>query len=216
MVEASHEKAQNRQPTRANRVEELGYQNILRLFPQPQLARRIFGTLENGRIDRRLRHVYRGLRRDLDLIREHLTRSRPRINELPASLVPFELLFQISLLGGPRDDARATYGQVVSELETIVADYLSNQLASVADTLMATSRVYTLFQSVVPTDDSLQQVEVPEDQAETEKDDSPVTERLKQRQAQQMPQRRDARELFNAWNDPSNEGEPDELAGAEP
>lgn len=215
MVETSHKDAQKRKRKVDSAADDIGYQDVLRLFPQPQLARRIFGTLENGRIDRRLRHAYRGLRRDLDLIREHLTHSRPRINELPASLVPFELLFQISLLGGPRDDARATYGQVVSELEQIIAEYLSNQLASVADTLMATSRVYTLFQSVVPTDDSLQQVEVPEDQAETEKDDSPVTERLKQRQAQQMPQRRDARELFNAWNDPSNEGEPDELAGAE-
>ena len=38
---------------------------------------------------------------------------------------------------------------------------------------------------------------------------------MKQRQAQQMPQRKDARELFNAWNDPSAEGEPDELVGAE-
>jgi nitric oxide reductase NorD protein len=215
MVETSHKEAQKRKRKGDSAADDIGYQDVLRLFPQPQLARRIFGTLENGRIDRRLRHAYRGLRRDLDLIREHLTRSRPRIAELPASLVPFELLFQISLLGGPRDDARATYGQVVSELETIAAEYLSGQLATVADTLMATSRVYTLFQSVVPTDDSVQQVEVPEDQAETQDDNAPVTERLKQRQAQQMPQRRDARELFNAWNDPSNEGEPDELAGAE-
>ena len=31
--------------------ETIGYQQILRLFPMPQLARRVFGTLENGRID---------------------------------------------------------------------------------------------------------------------------------------------------------------------
>jgi nitric oxide reductase NorD protein len=30
-----------------------------------------------------------------------------------------------------------------------------------------------------------------------------------------MPERRDARELFNAWNEPSPEGDPDELTGAE-
>src|SRR6201988_1111228 len=34
------------------------YRDVLRLFPLPQLARRIFGTLENGRIDRRLCHSY--------------------------------------------------------------------------------------------------------------------------------------------------------------
>jgi hypothetical protein len=190
------------------------YRDVLRVFPLPQLARRIFGTLENGRIDRRLRHTYRGLRRDLDLIREHLGQSRPRINELPAALVPFELLFQITMLGGARDDARNYYGQVVSELETIVGEYLSDPQATVAETLMATIRVYDLFKSQIPTDDSVQQVEAPEDQTEGD-DESPLSERMKQQQTQQMPQRRDARELFNAWNDPSPEGDPDELTGAD-
>ena len=211
IVELGQEKAQKVTKTVP---EEVGYREVLKLFPQPQLARRVFGTLENGRIDRRLRQAYRGLKRDLDLIRQHLSRSRPRITELPMSLVPFELLFQVTMLGGARDDARTFYGQVVSELETIVSDYLSREHASVADTLMATSRVYDLFQSVVPVDDSVQQVEAPEDQTESD-DDSAATERLKQRQAQQMPQRRDARELFNAWNDPLAEGDPDDLAGAE-
>ncbi|HEY6806299.1 MAG TPA: VWA domain-containing protein [Pyrinomonadaceae bacterium] len=196
-------------------VEEIGYQQVLRLFPVPALGRRIFGTLENGRIDRRLRHTYRGLRRDLDLIREHLERSRPRIQELPLTLVPFELLFQITMLGGARDDSRQYYAQVVSELESIVADYLSGPAATVADTLMATRRVYELFQTQIPTDDSVQQIEVPKDQVEDEEESDSRAERMRQRQAQQMPQRKDARELFNAWNDPSAEGEPDQIAGAE-
>jgi Nitric oxide reductase activation protein len=79
---------------------------------------------------------------------------------------------------------------------------------------MATRRVYDLFQSTIPTDDSVQQIEVPEDQTEAD-DQNNAAERLKQRQPQQLPQRKDARELFNAWNDPSAEGEPDELAGME-
>ena len=196
-------------------AEDIGYQRVLRLFPMPQLARRVFGTLENGRIDRRLRHQYRGLRRDLNLIREHLSRSRPRIQELPMTLVPFELLFQITLLGGARDDSRQFYGQVVSELEVIVADYISSPESTVADTLMATQRVYDLFQTRIPTDDSVQQIEVPQDQVEDDEQSNEMAERLKQRQAQQMPQRKDARELFNAWNDPSAEGDPDDLVGAE-
>ena len=195
-------------------VPEIGYREVLKLFPLPQLARRVFGTLENGRIDRRLRRTYRGLSRDLDLIRQHLSRSRPRINEMPGSLVPFELLFQITMLGGARDDARIAYGQIVSEIETIVSEYLAREQATVADTLMATTRVYDLFQNVIPVDDSVQQVETPEDQAEPVEDPA-ATERMKQQQSQTMPQRRDARELFNAWNDPSPEGDPDELTGAE-
>jgi hypothetical protein len=194
---------------------ELDYHAVLQLFPQPQLARRIFGTLENCRIDRRLRHNYRGLARDLDLIREHIRRGRPSSIELPAAMLPFELLFQATLLGGATADARQYYGQIVSELETVAAEYLSEPSATVADSLMATSRVYSLFQSVVPNDESVHEVEMQEEPSETESENSIATESFARRQSQQKPERRDVRELFNAWNDPDAEGEPDELAGAE-
>jgi nitric oxide reductase NorD protein len=189
------------------------YRSVLSLFPDPQIARRIFGTLENCRIDRRLRQKYRGLVRDLDLIRQHLRRSRPRITELPTTMIPFELLFQITLLGGALDDSRQYYGQVVSELETVVVEYFQVSTASVADTLMATARVYSLFQSVTPTDDSVKQVETPEEPSDEES--ATAVETMKQRQTERMPRRRDARELFNAWNEPNADGEPDQINGTE-
>src|SRR5215213_486571 len=214
IVQLRAEEEVSRQKEADTQTEDMGYRDVLKVFPLPQLARRVFGTLENGRIDRRLRRAYRGLSRDLDLIRQHLSGSRPGIAALPGSLVPFELLFQITMLGGAREDARLAYGQIISELETVVSEYLSRDATTVADTLMATSRVYDLFQTVMPVDDSVQQVEAPEDQTESD-DDSASTDRLKQRQAERTPERRDARELFNAWNDPSAEGDPDELTGAE-
>ncbi|HEY8410381.1 MAG TPA: VWA domain-containing protein [Pyrinomonadaceae bacterium] len=212
MVQLREDQPDAAQPV-SKPTEDFGYREVLKAFPMPQLARRVFGTLENGRIDRRLRRAYRGLSRDLDLIRQHLSGSRPRIMELPSSLVPFELLFQITMLGGAREDARLAYGQIVSELESIVSEYLTRDKTTVADTLMATSRVYDLFQSVIPVDDSVQQIDAPEDQ--TESDDDSASENMKQRPGERMPERRDARELFNAWNDPSPEGDPDELTGAE-
>src|SRR6476659_3142582 len=196
-------------------AEHVDFRRALQLFPHPQLARRIFGTLENGRIDRRLRGKYRGLARDLDLIREHLRRGRPSVTELPATLLPFELLFQTSLLGGASDDARQYYGQIVSELETLTTEYLASETASVADSLLATSRVYSLFQSLNPNDDSIQEVETREEPSESEDENSISTESYQRQTKEQKPQRRDARELFNAWNDPDADGEPDELAGAE-
>jgi nitric oxide reductase NorD protein len=202
----SHAKAQKDIPA------DLDYRQALNLFPNPALARRIFGTLENGRIDRRLRKTYRGLSRDLNLIREHLRNRRPKIIDLPPALVPFELLFQITMLGRALDDAREFYRQVVSELETIVADYLDDADRTVADTLMAASRVYTLFQSIAQAD-AEQQVEVP-DQLDQE-DENKIAEELQaQRETDRQPQRRDARELFNAWN-AEPEGEFDELDGSE-
>src|SRR6185369_3080885 len=208
-AEDDHREAQEN-----TQIADMSYREVLKAFPLPQLARRVFGTLENGRIDRRLRRTYRGLSRDLDLIRQHLSQSRPSVTGLPGALVPFELLFQITMLGGAREDSRLAYGQIVSELEGIVSEYLLREQTTVADTLMATSRVYDLFQTVMPVDDSVQQVEAPEDQTESD-DDSAATDRMKQRQAERMPERRDARELFNAWKDPSPEGDPDELTGAE-
>jgi nitric oxide reductase NorD protein len=181
------------------------YRAVLTLFPQRGLATRIFGTLENGRIDRRLRHAYKGLARDLDLVREHLRRGRPRVAAMPVTLVPFELLFQITLCGGALEDARALYGQVISELETIVVEYLTDARSSVADTLMATSRVYTLFQSVVPDlaerDSRYDEERGGEKQGgaqsnlETESEESEDSSEGERRQER----RRDARELFNAW-----------------
>lgn len=202
------------QETRRTLPLDSDYRAVLALFPQKGLAHRIFGTLENGRIDRRLRRVYRGLARDLDLTREHLRANRPHIIDLPVTLVPFELLFQITLCGGALDDARQFYSQIVSELETIVADYLTGAEMSVADTLMATSRVYSLFQSISP-DQSQQQAETTDEEAEADEGDSS----LEMRDAESMPERKskkaDARELFNAWNSLEQQGEPDELDGAE-
>jgi nitric oxide reductase activation protein len=80
---------------------------------------------------------------------------------------------------------------------------------------MATGRVYSLFQSVSPTDDSMQQIEMPEAPSENEEESPTAVETMKQRQTERMPRRRDARELFNAWNDPGANGEPDQVDGAE-
>ncbi|MBV8856655.1 MAG: VWA domain-containing protein [Acidobacteria bacterium] len=220
---APEEEARLAQARRRVLPENGDYRAVLALFPQRGLAARVFGTLENGRIDRRLRHAYRGLGRDLDLVREHLRRNRPRIVSLPITLVPFELLFQITLCGGALEDARAVYGQVVSELETIVVDYLTAADSSVADTLMATSRVYTLFQSVVP-EMTERQTETEEEggedkqggaqsnlDAEGEEDDENADEERRREQ-----RRRDARELFNAWAASEAEADGEEtLTGAE-
>lgn len=200
--------------TRRTLPPDSDYRAVLSLFPQRGLAYRIFGTLENGRIDRRLRRAYRGLARDLDLTRAHLRENRPRIINLPVTLVPFELLFQITLCGGALTDARQFYGQIVSELEAIVADYLTGTEATVADTLMATSRVYSLFQSIAP-DESQQQAETTEEDAETEESDSALEMRETASKPERQAQQTDARELFNAWNNMEPEGEPEDLDGAE-
>jgi nitric oxide reductase activation protein len=202
------------------------YRAALALFPLTALAVRIFSTLENGRIDRRLRHAYRGLARDLDMVREHLRSQRPRVATLPTALVPFELLFQVTLCGGALDDARNFYGPAVSEIETIVAEYLSRPDSTVADTLMATSRVYALFQSVVPSESDERSVSAEsedkkspgaESSAEREQEEEGAESGEESQRARPRETRRDARELFNSWakSDAQDADSEQQLTGAE-
>ena len=233
------------------------YREVLKVFPEPRLARKIFGTMENARIDIRLRHGYRGLRKDLDLMKQFLRQSRPYIFDVPAHLVPFELLFQITLCGGATDDARQFYGQVVSEIEGVVEGYLDAEkarrgegekggtgegitekgaldaldatspplplspsplLPTVADALMATSRVYNLFQNISPEQTQEAESDDQEEKGEFAYEDKESAEAVTEEQIKREDRPKEAqdiRDLFNAWNSLDDESEPDDLQGSE-
>ncbi len=194
------------------------YKTVLQVFPEPSLAKKIFGTMENARIDNRLRQTYRGLRKDLDLMQSHLREKRPYIFDLPMYQVPFELLFQITLCGGATDDARQFYGQIVSEIETVIESYLSEKSATVADAVVATSRVYTLFQNIAAEQQQAETEEENEDTGEYQYEDKNSANSVLESQVrrEQKPKKNeDARDLFNAWNSDDDDGEPDDLQGAE-
>ena len=193
------------------------YRAVLSVFPEPGLARRIFGTMENARIDDRLRRTYRGLRKDLDLMQEYLRRSRPYIFDLPLHKVPSELLFQITLCGGATDDARQFYGQIVSEIETVIEAYLISENATVADSLMATSRVYALFQNIMPEQSTESETDTTEQKSEFAYDDKNAAEAVTEDQVkrEQQKNQQDVSDLFNAWNSLDEDGEPYDLQGSE-
>lgn len=235
------------------------YKSVLQVFPEPRLARRIFGTMENARIDQKLRQNYRGLIKDLDLMQDFLGRRRPYIFDLPMNQVPFELLFQITMCGGATADAKQFYGQVVSEIETVIERYLKpgfnrgdaesrrdknekffedefesskepiktsapprlggeNFYPTVADSIMATSRVYDLFQNVTPQETQPEGSDKDEEKGEYVKEDAhgeAVTEEQIKRE-EKPKEAVDIRDLFNAWNDlEDQEGEPQDLQGSE-
>ncbi len=232
------------------------YREILKSFPEPRLARKIFGTMENARIDNLLRQTYRGLRRDLDLMQSFLRANRPYIFDLPIHQVPFELLFQITLCGGATDDAKMFYGQVVSEIESVIEtafhhrdtktqrnfkqdtqdgqdiDFADKRISgenypvypvhpvkfpSVADSLLATSRVYNLFQNITPEQTQEAESDNTEEKSEFAYDDKAAAESVTEDQVKHERQQRaqDIRDLFNAWNSLDDEGEPDDLHGSE-
>ena len=197
---------------------------VLNAFPEPRLARKIFGTMENARIDSLLRQTYRGLRRDLDLMQSFLRANRPYIFDLPIHQVPFELLFQITLCGGATDDAKMFYSQIVSEIEGVIETFFNSSfsihhssLPTVADSLMATSRVYNLFQNITPEQTQEAESDNTEEKSEFAYDDKDAAESVTADQVKTERQQRaqDIRDLFNAWNSSDDEGEPDDLRGSE-
>ncbi len=193
------------------------YREVLKTFPEPRLARKIFATMENARIDHCLRQTYRGLVKDLDLMRHHLGSNRPYIFDLPIHQVPFELLFQITLCGGATDDAKRFYGQIVSEIEGVIEKYFRSSLTSVADSLMATSHIYTLFQNITPEQSQEAESDNTEEKSDFAYDDKDAAESVTddRSQREQQKQMQDIRDLFNAWNSLDDEGEPDDLSGSE-
>lgn len=122
-----------------------GFLFALGEFPDGNLATRLFTTIENGRIDFLLRQVYRGIRRDLDFVRERLIERRPETDKVPRELLPFELLFQIAVCGRPTEEARRSYPTIVREIEQVLSDYIFREDATVAESLMATLRIYQFF-----------------------------------------------------------------------
>ena len=195
------------------------YRAVLQVFPEPRLAKKIFGTMENARIDAALRQTYRGLRKDLDLMQKFLGEKRPYIFDIPMNQVPFELLFQITLCGGATDDARQYYGQIVSEIETVIENYLAIKNATVADSLMATSRVYTLFQNISPEESQSEESEEDDKKGDYAYEDKNSQESVLENQVkrEQKPKKaQDVKDLFSAWNETEEDDEnPDDLQGAE-
>ncbi|MBI4851201.1 MAG: VWA domain-containing protein [Acidobacteria bacterium] len=116
-------------------------------FPDTNLARRIFTSLENGRIDRKLRQTYRGLRRDLDFVKERLITTRPDFRELPREIIAFEMLFQEAILGGISEVAKEFYPNLAYEIETTFDAYITLN-SKVGDTLMGTLKIYKFLERI--------------------------------------------------------------------
>ena len=172
---------------------------VLAEFPNPDLATRLFTTIENGRIDFLLRTVYRGIRRDLDFVRGRLTERRPSVEDIPAELLPFELLFQLAVCGGATPDAKRSYPTVVRELERILAEFVFLKDATVADSLMATRHVYELFVEQPSQSDSQSEETSQTGEGSEAGDDSSLAETDAEQtgQRQQIEVRDDP---FSLWN----------------
>ena len=144
-VKKSQAKGKGQQSSKKIAAPGVDFLTVLAEYPNTDLALRLFTTVENGRIDFLLRSVYRGIRRDLDFVRQRLRERRPELEDVPAQLLPFELLFQAAICGGATDQARRAYPTTVGALESILQHYVFRADATVADSLVATRKIYEFF-----------------------------------------------------------------------
>ncbi len=178
-------------------------------FPNPGLATRIFTTLENGRIDSRLRKAYRGIRRDLNFVRARLIDNRPPVTSLPVDQLLYELLFQITLCGGVIDPvARKAYGDVIAEFHLIIEQCLHQEEASVGDSLIATKRVYALLQS--PRNEENAESETDEKEEASDKNESDDSQENSGNQQQAVEKKLSQANPFNQWTEETDEDLPDD------
>ncbi|HKQ72715.1 MAG TPA: VWA domain-containing protein [Blastocatellia bacterium] len=197
---------QMRPPLEPIQIEAADYKTVLSRFPNQTLAARIFTTLENGRIDWLLRTVYRGIRRDLDFIRSRLIERRPPIADLTVEQAVYEMLFQITLCGGVIDEtARRAYAEVILQFESVVAEYLRRDDATVADTLIATFRVYELLNQRRNQQESESETDQEEKESEKDQQDNQSGDNDPQQQQAQQQRRP---ELFNQWSQQIEEALP--------
>ncbi|MEZ5306056.1 MAG: VWA domain-containing protein [Pyrinomonadaceae bacterium] len=198
---------------------EIDFHTVLKVFPEPRLAKRIFGTMENARIDKTLRRTYKGLQKDLDLMQAFLRERRPYIFDLPIEQVPAELLFQITLCGGATEDARRFYGQIVSEIESVIEQSFHEEGATVADSLIAAARVYSLFQNIAPQETQAEETEEKQEEGEYTDSQSGGEAATESQQKKQENRREaeDVRDMFNAWSrlEEEEDRKPRDVSGTE-
>lgn len=185
----------------ASASEPVTFSTILALLPDRELAERLFTTFENGRIDFLLRHHYRGLRRDLDFVRQRMRERRPPLEELsPADLI-VEVLFRLALLGGVAEEVRHRLPHLVTLLENILGQFIRRVDATVVDSLRATHLVLQLLkgQSAVRDAETTSEqpaAEEPRAEAEPEMGEQPVHPRVL---TERRPRPTDRIEPFNFW-----------------
>ncbi|MCW5967714.1 MAG: VWA domain-containing protein [Blastocatellales bacterium] len=191
-------RARQLRPLAAEELEAADYRTALGRFANIGLATRIFTTLENGRIDHRLRQAYRGIRRDLDFVRKRIIEHRPPVMELPVEQAIYELLFQITICGGVVDDkGRWAYAEIIRAFENIIADYLRRDASSVGDTLIATLKVYSLIGEQKQQKDAEQEASQQEQEADEEQSENDEGESRQQKRAAQQQR---ASDPFTQWS----------------
>jgi nitric oxide reductase NorD protein len=127
---------------------EFDLAGLLQPHPRPALLRRVFGTLEDMRIEAAMRRRYPGARGDLDRVQAHALALRPQTQLMRPVPALVEALVQYSL-GAARDALQASSrGELLVKLIDTAA-VVQRQGARVADSAHAALRICAELQNLL-------------------------------------------------------------------
>ena len=122
-------------------------QRFFDLFDDRKLALDIYTVVEEARLDARVKHEYRGIRRPYTQVQTDSLSSRPNITELPMRQAMVEFLVRLSLQQYQGLPAPEQYKEEARQIGRIMRQVL-NPEASVEDTAEATLRIYAIISQI--------------------------------------------------------------------
>ena len=122
-------------------------QRYFGLFDDRALALDVFGIVEDGRLDARVKTEYPGLRRPYERVQRDALQDRPDIKSLPARAAMVEFLVRVSLQKDRRLPAPAGYVAEVLKV-TRIAKRVLRSSATVEDAAEASLRIYAMISQV--------------------------------------------------------------------
>lgn len=120
---------------------------IISMFPNKVLAASIFGVLEDARIEYLIMDLYRGVRSDLESIRQQMLLSRPAPEGELEKLM--ETLLWLSTLHNPPFELAEDTGPIFNKIRTVLQGRVLQPDSSILTSLEATFAIYSLFESIL-------------------------------------------------------------------
>ena len=124
-----------------------GLQQYFDLFGDRWLALDVFTVFEDQRVDTKVAHEYRGIKKNYDHVQQDALRARPMLELLPAREALVEFLARLSLQPGLRIPVPKQYIKEARALARI-SRRMQDPDAIVEDTSEATLRAYSIIAQI--------------------------------------------------------------------
>ena len=162
-------------------------QRYFNLFDDRKLSLDIFTVVEDGRLDARVKHEYRGIKASYTQIQLDSLADRPEIQSMPVREALVEFLVRFSLTQHESIPAPEEYVDEAKQIARIARRILNDPESTVEDVSEATLRIYAIIAQIpneeVPPDEW---EDLDMDEEEDEYTDPDDMEQLLQQMAQGM------------------------------